>query len=132
MNFFAFDVIIRKVYSGFPQCDDFPWQKGKLRGRGVSINSIYYAAFLLVYFFFLLSIPIPYKGSTMQITCGSPGSNANWLSSASPFPLISGRGWCILRRVYQSNVIFGLWTTNLVLIQSSKEGNSLENCLRQI
>ena len=57
--------------------------------------------------------------------------NANWRSSASPFPLISGRGWCISRRVYQSNVIvyeLQTWSS----IQSSKEGNSLGNCLRRI
>ena len=57
-----------------PQCQDFSWQKEKLCGGG-SVSIAYIMQSFHKFILSLLSSPTPYEGSTMQITCGSPGLN---------------------------------------------------------
>ena len=60
--------------AGLPQLKEISFKKAITLGGGVNINCIYYTIFSKVLCLTCFQIPTPYKGSPMQISCGSPAN----------------------------------------------------------
>ena len=95
------------------QCKDFSLQKAKLCEEGVSMNSIYYAIFSLVYCLSLLSNPTPLWGqhfaNYLWKSCGSAGQlffiheNDNWIRQSCMYCRLVFMWYLHYTKLFQRN-----------------------------